>query len=121
MGIIDKFESLGITKKTDELKKLIAEHPDYPICVLAGETANGGDYAWMFCSKIWFEVAEILDADYLDYGDETFTDRDRLEEVIEDRLFDDGLDGEELDKAVKEKLAELEPYWKNVICIYADN
>lgn len=28
---------LELTKSTEELKKLIAEHPDYPIVVLAGE------------------------------------------------------------------------------------
>ena len=112
---------LNITKKTDELKKLIAEYPDYPIVVLAGEEANGGDYSWMCCSSISFEVCEILDTDYFDYNDEVITDRDRLEELIEDRLYDEGLEGEELDKAVKAKIEELEPYWINVICIYADS
>ena len=49
------------------------------------------------------------------------TDRDRLEGLIEAKLYDEGLEGEELDKAVKAKIEELEPYWINVICIYADN
>ena len=114
-------DRLNITKNTDELKKLIAEYPDYPIVVLAGEEANGGDYSWMYCSSISFEVGEILDTDYFDYNDETITDRDRLEELVEDRLYDEGLEGDELDKAVKAKIEELEPYWINVICIWADN
>lgn len=114
-------DSYKLTKNTDELKKLIAEYPDYPICVLAGEEANGGDYDWMFCSDIRFDVGEILDADIYDYNDAVITDRDRLEEILEDRLYDEGLEGDALDKAVKEKLAELEPRWKDVICILATN
>lgn len=114
-------DRLNITQNTNELKRLIAEYPDYPIVVLAGEEANIGDHSWMYCSSISFEVGELLDTDYFDYNDETITDRDRLEEVVEDRLYDEGLEGDELDKAVKEKIAELEPYWINVICIWASN
>ena len=110
-----------LSKQTDELKNLIAEHPDYPIVVLAGEEANGGDYAWMYCSDIRFSVEEILDTDYFGYNDEIFTDRDELETVVGDRLYDEHLEGDDLDKAVKQKLAELEPYWKDVICIWATN
>lgn len=121
MDSMKKLDRLYITKKTDELKKLIADHPNYPIVVLAGEEANGGDYSWMYCSSISFEVGEILDTDFFDYGDEVITDRDRLEEVLEDRLYGEGLEGDELEKAIKAKIAELEPYWVNVICIYATN
>lgn len=111
----------SLAKQTNELKKLIAEHPDYPICVLAGEEANGGDYSWMFCTDIRFEVGELLDTDYFGYNDEVFTDRDYLEEVIEDRLYDEDLEGEALEIAVKQKIDELESYWKDVIFIYATN
>ena len=114
-------DRVRVTKKTEELKKLIAEHPDYPIVVLAGEEANSGDCTWMYCSDISFDVEEILDAEYFDYNDAMITDRDRLEEIIEERLYNTGLDGEELEKAVKEKVAELEPYWTDVIAIYATN
>lgn len=119
--IINMLNTLYLTKNTDELKRLIAEHPDYPICILAGEEANSGDYGWMYCSNISFEVGELLDTDVYDFNDETITDRDRLEEIIEDYLYDSGLEDEALDKAIKEKVAELEPYWKNVIFIYATN
>lgn len=111
----------GATKKTEELKKLIAKHPDYPIVVLAGEEANSGNYFWTYCTDISFAIGQILDAEYFDYDDAIITDRDRLEEIVEERLFDTGLDGEELEKAVKAKLAELEPYWTDVIEIYATN
>lgn len=54
---------LELTKSTEELKKLIAEHPDYPIVVLAGECANSGDFAWMYCASISFGIEEILDCE----------------------------------------------------------
>ena len=111
----------SLVKQTDELKKLIAAHPDYPICVMAGEEANSGDYYWMFCSDVRFDVGEILDTDYFDNEDAIFTDREYLEEVIEDRLYDEYPNEEDLIKAIKAKMAELEPYWKKVICIYATN
>ena len=114
----------SIIKYTEELKKLIEEHPDYPICVLAGEDANCGGYYWMYCSDISFAVGEILDCeDWLDYNDEIITDRGRLEEVIEDRFYDEYSDKseEEYDRAIKEKMKELEPYWIKVIAIYATN
>ena len=112
-----------LAHNTEELKKLIAEHPDYPIVVLAGEEANGGDYSWMYCSDISFDVDEILDTDFYDHGDCVFTDRDSLEEYIEDMLYDDYSDKPEAEysAAVKAKLAELEPFWKKVIAIYATN
>ena len=116
-------DHIKLAKNTEELKKLIAEHPDYPIVVLAGEEANNGDYGWMYCSDISFGIEEILDTDFMDYNDCHFTDRDRLEEFIEDMLYDDYNDKpqEEYDKAIKAKVAELEPYWVDVIAIYATN
>ena len=119
MGI----DHIKLTKSTEELKKLIAEHPDYPIVVLAGEEANGGDHSWMYCTDISFGVEEILDADFLDYNDCVFTDRDRLEEFIEDMLYDeyDDKPEEEFTAAVKAKIAELESSWVNVIAIWATN
>ncbi len=99
------------------------ENPDLPIVVLAGEEANIGDYRWMFCSDISFDIDEILDCDFYDYDDAVFTDRDRLEEYIEDMLYDEYCERseEEYEKAIKEQLVELEPYWKKVITIYASN
>lgn len=116
-------DRIKLSKSTEELKKLIAEHPDYPIVVLAGEEANNGDYGWMYCSDVSFGLEEILDTDFMDYDDCVFTDRDRLEEFIEDMLYDDYGDKpqEEYDRAVKDKVAELEPYWVPVIAIYATN
>ena len=113
----------SLAKSSDELKRLIAENPDLPIVVLAGEDANDGYWGWMYCSSISFSIGEILDCDFYDYDDSVFTDRDRLEEHIEDMLYDEYCEKseEEYDEAIKNKLAELEPYWKKVIAIYATN
>ena len=111
----------SFARQTDELKKLIAEHPDYQICVLAGEEANGGDCNWMLCTDVRFGVGEILDTEFYGYDDCVFTDRDELEEYIEESMDDEGLTEEEFDAAVKAKLKELEPFWKDVIFIRATN
>lgn len=120
---MSKFQSYLLAKESGKLVKLIAENPDLPIVVLAGEDANIGDYRWMFCSDISFEISEILDCDYYDYDDTIFTDRERLEEKVSDDLWDDYDDEhfKEFDAAVRERLAELEPYWRKVIAIYASN
>ena len=120
---MNKFYTYALSKKSDELKKLILENPDLPIVVLAGEEANGGDYSWMFCSHISFSIDEILDCDYVDYNDCVFTDRDYLEEYIENELYDEYCEksDEEYEAAIKQKLEELEPYWTKVIAIWATN
>ena len=112
-----------ITKDYDELKKLIEEKPDMTIVVRAGEDTTDRDHSWMYCSFISFSVDEILDCDYLDYGDTVFTDRDRLEEKVTDDLYEEYSEKseEEYESAVKKKLQELEPYWKKVIAIWATN
>ena len=115
--------SYTLTKKTDELRKLILENPDLPIVVLAGEEASCDYWGWTYCSSISFHLDEILDCDFYDYDDTVFTDRGRLEEHIEDMLYDEYSEksDEEYEAAIKNKLAELEPYWTKVIAIYATN
>ena len=119
---MSKFTEYTLTEKTDELKRLILENPDLPIVVLAGEEAHS-DFYWTYCSDISFNIGEILDCDFYDYDDSVFTDKDRLEEYIEDMLCDEYYEKseEEYEAAIKDKLAELEPYWKKVIAIYATN
>ena len=112
--------SFEFAKNTEELKKLIAEHPDYPIVVLAGEEANSGDYSYMYCAHVHFGVEEILDADYQD-NEIVFADRLSFEDRVRTDLEDMEGSDEEYEKAVKDTLAKYEPYWKKVIAIYADN
>lgn len=125
-----KIFPLELTKPTDELKKMIEQYPDYPIVVLAGEVANTGDYRWMFCSSISFEVEEILDCETPYNNDDIVcTDRDKFNEELEEWLWDElgGNDNppkiteDEFQEALKQERARYEPYWKKVIAIYADN
>lgn len=113
----------SLVKETDELRKLILENPDLPIVVLAGQDANIGEYGWTYCSYISFGIGEILDCDFYDYDDIVFTDRDRLEEYIEDVMFNENVPrtDEEWETEKEKRLKELEPYWKKVIEIRADN
>ena len=77
----------------------------------------------MYCSNIHFSIDEILDYEYYDYDDVIFTDRDRLEEKIEEDLYDDYKDKpeDEYEAAIKQELEKYEPYWKKVIAIWATN
>lgn len=120
---MNKFRKYGLSHKTDELKKLISENPDLPIVVLASDEANCGDWCWQYCLSVSFGLEEILDYGYCEDDDTIFTDRDRLEECISDRLYDEyhNKSTEEYDEAVNRKMAELEPYWTKVIAIYASN
>ena len=113
----------SLAKNSDELKRLILENPDLPIVVLANEDSTSGNWYWTYCSSVSFGIDEILDCDYCDYDDTVFTDRDRLEEYVRDMTYEEYRDktDEEYERAVKDKLAELEPYWKKVITIYATN
>lgn len=124
-----KLFSLNLIKPTDELKKLISEHPDYPIVVLAGEYANGEDYRYMYCSSISFGLEEILDCETPFPSDVVFADRDDFEERLEEWLWDElgGFDNpnqiteEKFQEALKKEKEKYESFWKKVIAIYADN
>lgn len=112
-------------KQTDELKQLIAEHPDYPIVVLCGTEVVGDDsHGFWYAPSLRFELAEILDCEQ-DINDETvYVDRDEFEEDLRDKLCwkeeYERLPEDAFDKVVKEKLKEFEPYWKPIIAIKAD-
>lgn len=121
-----KIYQLDISKKTDELKRLIAEYPDYEIAVLAGEEANGGDCSWMFCSKVSFSVGEILDAETpYSNNDTVCCDRDEFKEAmqswLEDREDTQNLSNDEFYTLLNEEIAKYDSYWKKVITIWATN
>lgn len=110
--------------QTDELKKLIAEHPDYPIVVMcSNEVVSDDYYGWWYAPVLTFSIGQILDCE-LEDSDRVYTDRDEFQEDPEDRLYNSGkyddLSDEEFMEIVNEFALEYEPYWKNVIQIKAD-
>ena len=111
--------------QTDELKKLIAEHPDYPIVVIvANEVVADDFYGWWYAPSLSFSIGEILDCEQEVNDEKVYTDRDDFEEDLADILGDSGdydeTTDEEFDKIVQEELKKYEPYWKRVIQIRAD-
>lgn len=125
----------GILADTTELKKLIAEHPDFPIAVLCGENCNCGDYTWMYASDIRFGVGELLDCVQPIDDCQIFHDKDCFYDQLEEWLWEymcdelcaDGMyddrepSEEEFQKKLAEEKAKYEPHWKDCIFIYADN
>lgn len=114
---------------TEGLLKLVKEHPDYPITVLAGESANSGEYGWMYCTSVSVEIEEILDCN-TDYWTSEYvcTDRDDFMDAVMDTIWDglqDELGREPTDEEQEAKWQKVkaahEPYWKKVIAIKADN
>lgn len=119
----------GILADTTELRKMILEHPDYPICVLVSEEANSGDYSWMYASDITFSVEEILDKQQPFKEEMVYSDRDSFEEDFADylnnRLEEEGseceIDEDTFQLVLKRELEQYEPHWKRCIIIRADN
>lgn len=112
-------------KQTDELKKLIAEHPDYPIVVMvANEVVADDFYGWWYAPSLSFSIGEILDCEQDVNDEKVYVDRNDFEEDLADILGDSGdydeTTDEEFDKIVQEELKKYEPYWKKVIQIRAD-
>ena len=112
-------------KQTDELKKLIAEHPDYPIVVIvANEVVADDFYGWWYAPSLSFSIGEILDCEQDVNDEKVYVDRNDFEEDLADILGDSGdydeTTDEEFDKIVQEELKKYEPYWKKVIQIRAD-
>ena len=127
--ISDRHTWLTHPTATEEIKKLITEHPDYPITVLAGDCANDGEYGWMYCTSVSVHIDEILDCN-TDYwkSDIVCTDRDDFEDAACDNIWDDlnkelgrNPTDEEQEAAWKEVKEAHEPYWKKCIAIHADN
>lgn len=120
---------LNLTQTTEELKKLISEHPDYPIVVLAGECASDGYTTWTFCSSINVEVAEFLD-DALPFGDgKIYLDKDEFSDDLEEWLADElgyndnppKISDKDFEEMVNYEKWRHKLHWRKVIAIYADN
>lgn len=114
----------NVIKDASKLRRLISENPDLPIVVLAGEEANTGDYAWMYCSSVCCDIECILDT-ITPYDDEhIFSDKDDFRGVVSDALWNEktkDLPDEEYEAMVEAEVAKFEPYWRKVIAIYATN
>lgn len=115
---------LGIVQDTIELRKLIAENPDLPIMVMAGEYAWSGNYGYECCTIVNCEITKVLDCE-TPFSEYIFTDEDYFEEKLTDywsvQPEAKGLTEEEFDKLIEKEIAKYEPYWKKVIAIHADN
>lgn len=123
----------GIFADTTELKKLILEHPDYPICVSVSEDANNGDYSWMYAGNVTFHIGEFLNKEHPFKQEYVYSDRDSFEEDFAEWLWEDlnarmtdecdeaELNDEAFDSILKAELEQYEPYWEKCIVIYADN
>lgn len=113
------------TKQTDELKRLIEQHPDYQIVVICSSDVVCDDGGWWYAPSLSYSIGEILDCEQDIDDDKTYVDRDDFKEDViffvesNDELFD-SLTDEEFDKEVKRIIAEYDPYWKNVIVIKCD-
>ena len=112
------------TAKTDELKKLIREHPDYPIVVVCNSDAVADENGWWYAPEISFKTGIILDCEQDINDEKVYIDEDDFEEdiryMLEDREDLEDVSDEEFDRAVEEEMKKYEPYWKKVIAIYAD-
>lgn len=114
---------------TEEIKRLLKEHPDYPITVLVGEEANGGDYCWMYASCVSVGIEEILDC-YTEWWDEEYVcaERDVFEDHCVDMIWEKLKEelgreptNEEMDTEWAKVKEAHEPYWKKCIAIKANN
>lgn len=111
-------------EQTDELKNLIAEHPDYPIVVICNADVIGDDgYRSYYAPSLSFSIGEILDCDQNIDDQIVYTDRGEFWDDIEYLLCNQeeyaNLSNEEFRNVVQEEYDKYEPYWKNVIQIHA--
>lgn len=108
-----------------ELRTLIAENPDLPIAVLAGEESSSPEYCWTYCADVQCCIAEILDTKTpYDHEDGTlFTDEDDFWDCIANNFCDVYYDLPDVafDAKVEAEIEKYKPYWRKVIAIYATN
>ncbi len=108
-----------------ELRTMMKEHPDLPIIVLAGEEASSGEYAWTYCTDVFFRYAKILDVKtpYDDEEGRVFDDMTEFEEAVEEYWYNAEPDysGMTVEEKVKSEVEKYKPLWRDVIAIYATN
>lgn len=115
----------GLLHSADELKQLIAENPDLPIVVFAGDAANTGDYSYMSCSYIKAYKGEFLDCAQTVNDCMCYTDRDDFEEAVADSLASEeqyrDLPYDEFNFLVERTVNEYDDFWKPCILLHVDN
>lgn len=111
----------GIIHDTAKLRQLMQENPELPVVILAGESANCGEWSWQYCYDVDCNITEILDIKTPWDGDTLFTDRDDFEQAIEDSLYGGELSIDQIEAAAKREAAMYENCWRKVIAVYADN
>lgn len=115
----------GLLHSTDELKRLILEHQELPILVLAGDNANIGDYGFMSCSRVRAQEGEFLDCEQKIDACKCYTDRDDFEDDVADFLAGEeqyrDLPDNEFNALVERTVNEYDDFWKPCILLHVDN
>lgn len=112
--------------KGDTLRKLLLEHPDLPLLVLATDDANSGDYCTMSCGSIYAEIGEFLDCRQEVNDERCYTDREDFFDAVYNNLDLDtyehsDLSKDELEAMTEKEVAEYDPYWKPCIILTVGN
>lgn len=111
------------TKQTDELKKLIEEHPTYPIIVVCEAEVVADDSGWWYAPDLRFTIGEILDCEQEINNEKIYVDREEFEEdvqyFLECRDDFENVSDEEFENMLKAEIESYEPYWRDVIMINA--
>ena len=116
----------GFIHDAAELRRFIADYPELPICVIAGQDAVSDEWAWTFCTSVRCELGEILDVKtpYDSDGEKVFISEDDFEEEINDQLFNEEtekLSDEQYDAMVRAEVEKYKPYWRDAILVYVTN
>lgn len=120
---------LANPEATQELKRQVAEHPDYAIAVLVGEGTESGEYFWTYATNIKVKTGEILDCNTEWWtSDYVCTDREEFGEAAEEKMWE-RLEKELGREPTEEELREHvllvmeahERYWTKAITIEAWN
>lgn len=110
-----EMKETGIVIDSKELRKLIAENPDLPIVVLAGEDSWLDEgFCWWFCSDVKAKLSEVLDCQ-LPFSTTIYTDHEEFADDLADYLNAPD------EYILQAELKKYDSYWKKVIAIYADN
>ena len=111
-----------LVNKTDKLREMIQEHPDLPLVIFAGEEANSGDYSWMGCTDVYFQVGKVLDAAGPN-DEKIYLDYDELEDDEGEQLYCEfgDIPDAEYEAILKERMAKYDEDWVDCIIIYATN